>query len=171
MMARGKDPTANDIADFLHREADLLDRCDLAAWLDLFAGECVYWVPLSPDQTDPEASPSHVYDNRDTLEARVLRLLDPANLPQQEPSRCSRLLGHIRSVARTEIPNSADWGVRANFHLVECLPHHDADASQRIFAGTLTYGLVAEGGGLKIRSKRIDLLNSEKGLFGVSIIL
>jgi len=156
------------VEELLHREAELLDLGDLDAWLDLYAAECLYWIPLTPTQTDPNASPSHVYDTRDTLAARILRLQDPTNFPQQPPSRSSRLLGRIKRMDR---PANAEIGVKMPFHLIECLPHQETDDGQRVFAGTLTFGLVTESKTLKIRSKRIDLLNSDKGLHGVSIII
>ena len=112
-----------EAADFVHWEADLLDRGDFDAWLDLFADDGYYWVPSHPDQTSPLSDPSHVFD------------------------------------------------VRAPFHLAEALPHHDADDSLRIFAGAASWCLLPHEDGFRIRWKRVDLINSEMGMYGVSIIL
>lgn len=163
--------TNEQAEDLLYREAELLDSCDFEAWLDLYTEDCLYWIPLTPDQTDPSSSPSHVSDSREALAARVLRLKDPANLPQQPPSRCSRLLGRVQLLAEAQTPAGAELGTKTTFHLVECVPYFDSEDGQRIFAGTLTHGFLVADGNLKIHSKRIDLLNSDKGMHGFSIII
>jgi len=42
---------------------------------------------------------------------------------------------------------------------------------QRLFAGEARYGLRAEGEAFRIAWKRVDLLNSEAGPRGVSVLL
>ena len=79
------------VEDFVQAEGDMLDRSEFEAWLDLFTDDSYYWVPLSADQPHPTSGPSHVYDTKDALLARVLRLRDPQNVTQQPPSRCSRV--------------------------------------------------------------------------------
>lgn len=167
-MTAHSDTLQQTVEDLLHHEAALLDQNDLDAWLNLFARDCLYWIPLTPAQEEPTSGPSHVFDNRDTLQARILRLKDPANFPQQPPSRTSRLLGRIR-IAADESRDTIT--ANAPFHLIECLPHQDMGDGQRYFAGQLTYVLEQADGDMKIRSKRVDLINSEKGLHGVSIII
>lgn len=160
------------VEDFVQAEGDMLDRGEFEAWLDLFTEDSYYWVPLSADQPHPTSGPSHVYDTKDALLARVIRLRDPQNVTQQPPSRCSRVIGRAWEVTgdRPDVPEGAQV-VRASFHLVEALPHHDADVSQRVFAGTSSWCLVPHGDDFRIRWKRVDLINSEMGLYGVSIIV
>ena len=38
----------SEVADFIYREAELLDALALREWLDLFHPEGVYWVPAVP---------------------------------------------------------------------------------------------------------------------------
>lgn len=169
-MRRGAEPA---VADFIHAEADLLDRAEYDAWLSLYAEDAFYWIPLDRAQTSPLDGPSHVYDTKDALMARVIRLQDPQNVTQQPPSRCSRVVGRVWEAAAAQsgtVPEDAVV-VQAPVHTVEALPNHDPDVSLRIFAGTTTWCLSPEGNGYRIRWKRIDLVNSEMGMYGVSIIL
>ena len=41
------------IEQFLYDEADLLDRPDLDAWIDLYTEDGTYWMPVDEDQSDP----------------------------------------------------------------------------------------------------------------------
>jgi len=162
----------DEIADLADRDADLLDGRHYDEWLALLTEDFWYWIPLTQDQPGPLSGPSHVWETRDALTARILRLKDANNLPQQPPSRVSRILGRHRVVqGAEEWHGRVDLVTRLPFHLVEALPHHDAESATRIFAGTITYGLVRQAQDLRIRWRRVDLINSEKGLHGVSILL
>ena len=165
-------PAGPDITNFIDREALLLDTRRFDDWLGLFTEDAWYWIPLTPDQEGPLDGPSHVYETRDALLARIYRLKDPQNFPQQPPSRCCRLMGRPFIIAAEGAAAAgADMVARASFQLVELLPHRDADEGLRHFAGTITYGLVGTGADLSIRWRRVDLINSEKGMHGVSILL
>ena len=151
-------------------ETALLRTRQFRGWLDLFTPDGVYWLPVSPDQTDPFADPSHIYETRPALDARVERLYDPRGLPQTPVSRVSRLLG------RPWLIRVADDGVEVavTFHIVESRTSSSSDDSLRIFAGDARYCLVPDEHAsmkLRIKSKRVDLVNSESAFFGVSILL
>lgn len=163
----GPDVTA--VTDFVETEAELLDDRRFHEWLDLLSDDAVYWVPLSPEQSDPLEGPSHIFETRDALTARVLRLEDPHSTPLQPYARCSRILGRVR--VDDCGPGDPAIEARANFHLVEAVSRHDAEDSTRTFAGTIRWILVKTDQGIRIRRKRIDLVNSERGLFGISVLL
>ncbi|MCW5770490.1 MAG: hypothetical protein KIT16_02555 [Rhodospirillaceae bacterium] len=163
---RMADPSISALLDW---EALLLDERRFDEWLELLTDDAWYWVPLDPRQRRPLDGPSHIYETRDALLARVYRLKDPQNLTQQPPSRCSRVMGRPYHVAGDG--EGTETVVRASFHLAESRPHQDADESFRHFAGTITYGLVGDDGASRIRWRRVDLINSEKGLHGVSILI
>lgn len=151
-------------------ETGLLRTRQFKEWLDLFTPDGVYWLPVSPDQTDPFADPSHIYETRPALDARVERLYDPRVLPQSPVSRVSRLTG------RPWLIRVADDGfeVAVTFHIVESRASSSGDDPMRIFAGDAHYHLVPdEYAAMKVRikSKRVDLVNSESAFFGVSILL
>ena len=42
-----------EIELLLYRETEFLDLGLYDRWLELFCEDCTYWVPASPDQTDP----------------------------------------------------------------------------------------------------------------------
>src|SRR5271169_4177338 len=68
---------------FLMHEARLLDDGKFDAWLALFTSDAWYWVPSEPDQADPFATVSLIYDDRRLLETRVRRLASPRVYSQE----------------------------------------------------------------------------------------
>lgn len=161
-----------EIETLVDAEALLLDGRRYDEWLALMADDAWYWIPADSAQTDPFSAPSHVLDNKDALRARVFRLKDAQNFPQLPPSRCSRVVGRCYLLDRAgDAWHRAERVARAPFHLAEALPHAAVDAPLRHFAGTITYGLVRHHGGWLMSWRRVDLIDSEKGYFGVSIIL
>ena len=53
-----------DVCAFLYREADYLDKADLDGWFELYTEDATYWMPVSPEQTDPLSHISLFYDDR-----------------------------------------------------------------------------------------------------------
>ena len=151
-------------------ETGLLRTRQFNAWLDLFTPDGVYWLPVSPDQTDPFADPSHIFETRPALDARIERLYDPRVLPQTPVSRVSRLLGRPWLIRVAD----ACVEVAVTFHIVESRAASAKDEPLRIFAGEARYCMVPDEQAamkLRIKSKRVDLVNSESAFFGVSILL
>ena len=67
------------VAEFLYREARLLDARKFGEWLDLFCEDAVFWAPAvgmdGAYTTDPETSLNFIYIvGRAGLEARVFRV-------------------------------------------------------------------------------------------------
>jgi 3-phenylpropionate/cinnamic acid dioxygenase small subunit len=155
------------IMDFLEHESDLLDSRRFEEWLALFDPDAWYWIPLSPDQKSWTDGPSHVFEARPVLAARVERLMAARMIPQSPPSRTSRIIGALRVETNDPI------GVRCRFHVAEARVLHEPDdeAEQRLFAGEAKYGLREHGDSFRIAWKRVDLINSEAGLRGVSVLL
>ena len=58
----------------LEREARLLDQLRYDDWLAMYAPECVYWVPSTPNAGDPRREIAVMFDDRRRLEDRVYRL-------------------------------------------------------------------------------------------------
>ena len=52
-------PTERELIDFVVNEARLLDDKRYAEWLDLWTDDGIYWVPLTPEQTDGVHHNSH----------------------------------------------------------------------------------------------------------------
>ena len=152
-----------DIEAFLFREARLLDERRFEDWLDLFTDTGWYWVPTRPDQDNPRDTISLIYDDRRLLETRIRRLRNPRVHAQVPPSRTSRIVGNVAIEA--ERPADIDLLAVSNFQLVE----YRRDR-QRLFAGSARHGLVRDRGGFRIQWKRVDLVNSEGTLDGISVL-
>src|SRR5262245_55385592 len=49
----GRHPdTQRRVEEFLYYQAELLDRKQWAAYIDLFDDQGMYWMPVTPEQTD-----------------------------------------------------------------------------------------------------------------------
>jgi hypothetical protein len=55
----------------LEREARLLDQLRYEDWLAMYAAECIYWVPSTPNAGDPRREISVMFDDRRRLEDRI----------------------------------------------------------------------------------------------------
>ncbi|MBV8534354.1 MAG: hypothetical protein JO128_02105, partial [Alphaproteobacteria bacterium] len=106
---------------------------------------------------------SLIFDDRKLMEARVRQFRHPCRHAQTPASRTCHMLGHIEPL---EDGAGDAIRVRSNFILVE----FRADR-QLIYGGACEHRLVRAGAGYKIAAKRIDLVNSEGVLDGISILL
>ncbi len=157
---------------FLLHEARLLDDGKFEAWLALFTQEAWYWVPSEPDQADPHETVSLIYDDRRLLETRVRRLSSPRLYSQEPRSRTSRIIGNVTIedadplaiLPRERVRVGTGCTVRAKFMMIEYRREQ-----QRLFGGTLTYRLVLADGRIMIASKRVDLVNCDAPLDGITV--
>jgi len=141
-------------------EARLLDDGKFDDWLALFTAEAWYWVPSEPDQVDPIETVSLIYDDRRLLETRVRRLASPRMYSQEPRSRTSRMIGNV-TVEETD-RNSCT--VRSKFTMVEYRRER-----QRLFAGTALHRLVQANGRIMIGWKRVNLVNCDAPMDGITI--
>src|SRR5215469_755144 len=145
---------------FLVHEARLLDEAKFDDWLALFTPQAWYWVPSEPDQADPVETVSLIYDDRRLLETRVRRLASPRMYSQEPRSRTSRIVGNV--TIETSDRNACT--TRSKFMMIEYRREQ-----QRIFAGTALHRLVQAGGRIMIAWKRVDLVNCDAPLDGITI--
>ncbi len=145
---------------FLLHEARLLDEGKFDDWLALFTLDAWYWVPSEPDQADPIETVSLIYDDRRLLETRVRRLASPRMYSQEPRSRTSRIVGNIT------IEESArnHCTVRSKFMMIEYRREQ-----QRIFGGTAIHRLILAGSRIRIAWKRVNLVNCDAPLDGITI--
>src|SRR5438270_862809 len=85
----------HEIEDFLYREAELLDDRRYEDWLELFADDGIFWIPLDAD-ADPKREPSILYDDKDGRAARVHQLLHQPHYSQMPPSRTVHAITNVR---------------------------------------------------------------------------
>ena len=150
------------IEAFLFHEARLLDEGNFEDWLALFTDTGWYWVPAEPGQDNPFDTVSLIYDDRRLLETRVRRLVGPNIHAQSPPSRTSRIVGNV--TVADEPGGNGGLLVRSNFQMVE----YRRDA-QRVFAGIYNHSLIQGDTGFRIAWKRVDLVNCDSVMEGISV--
>jgi len=144
---------------FLLHEARLLDEAKFDDWLALFAADAWYWVPSEPGQDNPHDTVSLIYDDRRLLETRVRRLASPRMYSQEPRSRTSRIVAN----ATIEEADATTATVRSKFLMIEYRREH-----QRLFAGTAWHRLLQADGAIRIAWKRVELINCDAPLDGIT---
>ncbi len=141
-------------------EARLLDEAKFDDWLALFASDGWYWVPSTHDQDNPHDTVSLIYDDRRLLETRVRRLASPQMYSQEPRSRCSRMIGNVT----IEQADASGCTVRSKFVMIEYRRE-----AKRLFGGTMFHRLVLIGGAIRIAWKRVDLVDCDAPLDGITV--
>jgi 3-phenylpropionate/cinnamic acid dioxygenase small subunit len=142
---------------FLFHEAHLLDTQRYEDWLALFTEDATYWVPLEQNQQDPEQTSSLIYDDRTLLELRVRQMRHPRAHARAPLPRTVHQVGNI-------VVN--DLVVRSTLTVVEF-----RQEKHRVWAGLVEHLLKRNGDSFRIARKRIDLVNSEGEIEGITILL
>jgi 3-phenylpropionate/cinnamic acid dioxygenase small subunit len=149
-----------DPVRFVIREARLLDEKRFDEWYELFAEDGHYWVPASPGQPDPLNHNSLAYEDRLLLKLRIERLKQPTAYSQKPASRCH----HVLQTPEVEKSKKDEFLIRTNFIYTETR----GDESQR-YAAVAWHTLVGEP--LRIRLKRVDILNCDAALPSIQLFL
>jgi len=142
---------------FLFHEAHLLDTQRYEEWLALFTEDATYWVPLEQNQKDPHETSSLIYDDRTLLELRVKQFRHPRAHARAPLART------VHQVANVVVN---DLVVTSTLTVIEF-----RNEKQRLWAGLVEHQLRRERDSFRIARKRIDLVNSEGELEGISILL
>ena len=149
-----------ELARFIYREARLLDEKRFDEWYELFAEDGHYWVPASPSQPDPLNHNSLAYEDKLLLKLRIERLKQPTAYSQKPASRCH----HVLQSPEIEKSEKDEVLIRTSFIYTETR----GDESQR-YAAVAWHTLV--GKPLKIRLKRVDILNCDAALPSIQLFL
>src|ERR1700751_2850241 len=83
----------------IEREARILDRLLFEQWIELYAPECIYWVPSTPEGGDPRSEVAVMFDDRRRLEDRIYRLRTGYAWSQAPSSRTSRIVSNVEVFA------------------------------------------------------------------------
>lgn len=157
---------------FLYRETRLIDERRLEEWLELFAPDGRYWLPLV-DDADPEWEPSVIYDDRLQLEKRVYQLVHQRHLGQSPASRTVHLVSNVE----------VEPGTPAGEALVHCsqlvceLRPGDHQAlqrglgAQRILAARCQYRLRYVDEVWRIALKKVLLIDRDLPLSNLTFII
>ena len=140
------------VEQFLYYQSELLDQKQWAAYIDLFSPDGIYWMPVTPDQTEWLDSPSIFAEDRRMMEIRMGRVQHPNAWSQAPQWGTSHLIGNtvIESADESHVQ------VRSRFQMVELRRDQ-----LRHFAGTYRHTLLRAGEDFKIVLQRVDLLNGQ----------
>lgn len=151
----GRDP--REAIDVIYHEADLLDRRDWAAWLDMFTADCLYWAPSWLDEdrlsSDPDREISLIcHRGREGLEDRVQRITSGRSLA------CDLLPRTIHAITNPLAEPDAG-GVRVRSHWAVDSYDLRTETSTRLF-GRYEHFIQwdAADGAPRIAEKRIEVM-------------
>ena len=157
-------PSDSELARLVKREARLIDERRFDEWYELFSEDGHYWVPAAPGQTDPLLHNSLAYEDRLLLKLRVERLKSDRAYSLHPAIRCLHVLQEPEVEKRDDA--RGEYLTRTPFVYTETR----GDESQR-YAATAWHTLVRLEGGLRIRLKRVDLLNCDAALPSIQLFL
>ena len=143
-------------------EAAQLDARKYTSWLELFADDAEYWVPLREGQADPHTELNIVYDDLARMRDRIVRLTGAFAHAQAPPSRT------VRSIAgfRFEAAGADEVIVRSTFILLEV-----RSGRQQTYGGRYTHRLRGTPEQLRIVQKTVELVNSEEPFGNMTFLL
>jgi 3-phenylpropionate/cinnamic acid dioxygenase small subunit len=142
-----------EVEQFLYRQAELLDGKHWQAWIDCFHEDGVYWMPVTPEQTEWESSPSIFAEDKLMMEIRKGRVSHPNAWSQAPMWETNHVVSHVA----LEAVSGSEIRVRSRFHMMELRRDQ-----VRHFGGRYLHTLVrgAEGA-LRIKLQRVDLFNGQ----------
>jgi benzoate/toluate 1,2-dioxygenase beta subunit len=156
------DPAERDrFRMLIEREARVLDQLDFDAWLAMFAPECIYWVPGTPEAGDPRREIAISFDDRRRMEDRIYRLRTGYAWSQAPKSRTVRMISNVEVFKQ----DSARL-VRSNFLISE----FRVDGT-RYLSGWCGHRFVEANGQWLIEVRQVNLIDCDQNLRNPSIIL
>jgi 3-phenylpropionate/cinnamic acid dioxygenase small subunit len=147
---------------FLYHEARLLDTQRFEEWLELFAADATYWVPLEHNQKDGLETSSIIHDDRTLLELRVKQIRHPRAHARQPLARTVHQIGNILQLDAA----NGELRIASTLTLVEF-----RNEKQRLYGALVEHRLRRKADTFQIAHKRVDLVNSEGELDGIAILL
>ena len=156
------------IGQFLFHEARLIDERRFAEWEQLWDDEGTYWVPANGEGTDPDRDVSLIYDNRSRLHSRVERYAGGKAFSQQPPPRTVHLVTNVLIDADADADAEGDGHrrVRSTVQVAESRPGYRID-----WVGSTTHHLVERDGELRIRFKKVVLVDNDQELTTLDFLL
>jgi 3-phenylpropionate/cinnamic acid dioxygenase small subunit len=147
----------------IEKEARLLDQLRFDEWLAMYAPECVYWVPGTPQAGDPRREIAISFDDRRRMEDRIFRLRTGYAWSQAPKSRTVRMISNVElfSTARRAVRM-----VRSNFLISEFRPD-----GVRFLSGWCGHRLIEQNGRWLIEVRQVNLIDCDQNLRNPSIIL
>jgi len=145
----------------IEREARLLDQLDFDPWLAMYAPECLYWVPATPERGDPRREVAISFDDRRRMEDRIFRLRTGYAWSQAPKSRTVRMISNVEVFAA-----GAARMVRSNFLISEFRPD-----GVRFLSGWCGHRFVEAGARWLIAVRQVNLIDCDQNLRNPSIVI
>lgn len=155
-------PTEARLRRFVYDEARLIDEKRLDEWYGLFTDDARYWMPLTRGQPDGESHTSLLYEDKLLLKVRIERLGKPNSFSQQQPSFCQ----HVLQEPQIE---SADAAAGVYVTRTPFLYFETQLDTQVVLAGVAYHHLVEHEGNLRIRLKKVELVNCDAALPSIQL--
>src|SRR5437667_53094 len=158
------DPAERDrFRALLEREARLLDELRFDEWLALYATECIYWVPATPERGDPRREVAISFDDRRRMEDRIFRLRTGYAWSQAPKSRTMRMVSNVEvfATARDSVRM-----VRSNYLISE----FRVDGTRNL-AGWCGHRFALADGRWLIEVRQVNLIDCDQNLRNPSIVL
>jgi len=152
------------LAGFVYHEARLLDEQRFDEWYALLTPDIRYWMPLARDQSPQPTQTSLFDEDALLLKVRIERLKQPNAFSQQQPSFCQHVLQQP-TLEESDVA-AGRFVLRTPFLYVESQLDQ-----QLLLAGVAYHHLTSEGGRLRIRLKRLELLNRDAALPSIQLLL
>lgn len=147
----------------VEREARLLDHLLFDDWLKLYAPECAYWAPATPNRGDPRTEIAVMFDDRRRLEDRIYRLRTGVAWSQAPASRTSRIVANVEVFS---CASDVQRMVRSNFLISEFW-----DGESRTLAGWSGHRFRKIDAEWLISAKQINLINCDQCIRNPSVVL
>ena len=157
-------PSDQDLIDFVLREARLIDQQRFDEWLDLFSEDGIYWMPLEWGQTDQRLTASLMHEDKMLLRVRVERLKGQRTFSQKPKSRCHHLLQTPQIESRDD--DASVYVTWTPMHYVETRLDE-----QTLYAAWATHTLGLVDGALRIRLKRVDIVNCDAAFGSIQLFM
>ena len=103
--------------EVIWREAEMLDRRDYRAWLDLWDASGFYVVPIDPQATDFAATLNYAYDDQHMRELRVQRMTSGYSASASDAARTVRTVSRFTLTSESALTREP---VFANRSLAAC---------------------------------------------------
>jgi benzoate/toluate 1,2-dioxygenase beta subunit len=146
----------------VEREARLLDQLAFDEWLAMYAPECIYWVPATPEAGDPRREVAISFDDRRRMEDRIFRLRTGYAWSQAPKSRTVRMVSNVEVFAAGEGARM----VRSNFLISEFRPD-----GVRFLSGWCGHRFVADRDRWLIAVRQVNLIDCDQNLRNPSIVI
>jgi 3-phenylpropionate/cinnamic acid dioxygenase small subunit len=154
--------TFDEAIAFIWAEADVLDRRAYSTWLDLWADDGLYIIPIESDVDDYATVLNYIYDDARMRRMRVARLTSSNSMA------ATTVAETVRTVSRFVKTGSENTGIeiRAAQHLAEY-----KRAKHRLVPATLDIELRRHNGKIKMVRKVVTLASRADGIQGIAYLL